>query len=279
VPTQLGTVLVQGYYRIDADLVLPLVRSSIEKQCDLIAKGQAHKADVLALSLASFQQKYNYFVKNIHRMDALFEASFSPLTAGGKPWSKCGLSNRYLQLIVARPQRLYNKNTEQVYNLPQGGSFKLWAGLVCPVEGCGFELSLFQVGVGKDQRTYPLCPNCYNSPRPVILLPSLLPSLFPLWLCPCHSPPTPAHTQTRSRLDECRSGGPRPASRASVSSARTLMHTPSSASSRSAPTMRLVASLFLIQAAPLTIGASAGLAQRGGGLRVTTVLLCVATRY
>ena len=196
-PTQLGTVLVQGYYRIDADLVLPLVRSSIEKQCDLIAKGQAHKADVLALSLASFQQKYNYFVKNIHRMDTLFEASFSPLTAGGKPWSKCGLSNRYLQLIVARPQRLYNKNTEQVYNLPQGGSFKLWAGLVCPVEGCGFELSLFQIGVGKDQRTYPLCPNCYNSPRPVSSCP-------PCVLCVClfHSAPTPVHTQTCSRLDE-----------------------------------------------------------------------------
>ena len=142
------------------------MRSSIEKQCDLIAKGQADKEDVVALSLANFQLKFNYFVKNIHRMDTLFEASFSPLTAGGKPWSKCGLSNRYLQLIVARPQRLYNKNTEQVYSLPQGGSFKLWSERVCPVEGCGFELSLFQVGVGKDQRTYPLCPNCYNQPRP-----------------------------------------------------------------------------------------------------------------
>ncbi|MGB1601522.1 MAG: hypothetical protein ACPIOQ_52800 [Promethearchaeia archaeon] len=81
------------------------MRSSIEKQCDLIAKGQADKEDVVALSLANFQLKFNYFVKNIHRMDTLFEASFSPLTAGGKPWSKCGLSNRYLQLIVARPQR------------------------------------------------------------------------------------------------------------------------------------------------------------------------------
>ncbi|MGB1601521.1 MAG: DNA topoisomerase, partial [Promethearchaeia archaeon] len=35
VPTQLGTVLVQGYYRIDADLVLPLVRASIEQLCGL----------------------------------------------------------------------------------------------------------------------------------------------------------------------------------------------------------------------------------------------------
>ena len=42
VPTRLGTVLVQGYYRIDADLVLPLVRSSIEKQVS-VALPQAMK--------------------------------------------------------------------------------------------------------------------------------------------------------------------------------------------------------------------------------------------
>ena len=31
------------------------------------------------------------------QMDTLFEASFSPLTAGGKPWSKCGITGRSLR--------------------------------------------------------------------------------------------------------------------------------------------------------------------------------------
>ena len=38
VPTALGVVLVHGYYRIDVDLVLPNVRATIEKFCDMIAK-------------------------------------------------------------------------------------------------------------------------------------------------------------------------------------------------------------------------------------------------
>ena len=35
-----GIVLVHGYLRIDADLVLPKVRAQIEGECTLIAKGQ-----------------------------------------------------------------------------------------------------------------------------------------------------------------------------------------------------------------------------------------------
>ncbi len=51
-----------------------------------------------------------------------------------------------------------------MYNLPQGGSLKQW-GIVCPVQACGFEMSLYVVGHGKEERCYPICPNCYNHPR------------------------------------------------------------------------------------------------------------------
>jgi DNA topoisomerase-3 len=46
VPTDLGIVLVHGYFRIDPDLVLPDVRAAIESFCNLIAKGIAKKDEV-----------------------------------------------------------------------------------------------------------------------------------------------------------------------------------------------------------------------------------------
>lgn len=88
IPTELGIVLVHGYYKTDAELVLPKVRANIEKQCTLVAQGEASKDDVLRHSLNILEQKFSYFVRKIDRMDSLFEASFSPLAATGKPLSK-----------------------------------------------------------------------------------------------------------------------------------------------------------------------------------------------
>ena len=66
-----------------------------------------------------------------------------------------------MQYIVGPPPRLYNKFTETVYPLPAGGIIKQWSGRTCPVEGCNFELCLYSVG--NPPRTFPLCPNCFNS--------------------------------------------------------------------------------------------------------------------
>lgn len=69
---------------------------------------------------------------------------------------------RYLQFIPGPPARLYNKFTETVYPLPAGGTVKQFSGRKCPVPDCNFELCLYSVG--QPPRTFPLCPNCFNSP-------------------------------------------------------------------------------------------------------------------
>lgn len=161
-PSKLGLVLVQGYHQIDSSLVLPQVRSDIEDQCNKIAKGLASKESVVRSAIELFRQKFKVFVENIDKMDVLFGSSFSKLEDVGKPFSRCGLTRRYLQFIPGPPPRLYNKWTETVYPLPAGGVIKQWSGRNCPVEGCNFELCMYSTG--QPPRTFPLCPRCFNDP-------------------------------------------------------------------------------------------------------------------
>jgi len=164
IPTKLGLVLAQGYHLIDSSLVLPKVRADIEGQCNKIAKGQADKDSVLKTSIDIFSKKFANFVNDIAKMDVLFSSSFAKLEDVGKPFTRCGITRRYLQFITGPPPRLYNRFTESVYPLPVGGNIKEWSGRKCNADGCDFELCLYSVG--QPERSFPLCPFCFNNPRP-----------------------------------------------------------------------------------------------------------------
>ncbi len=96
------------------------VRAHVEQQIGLVAKGQADKGAVVAHTLEQFRAKFAFFVAKIARMDGLFEASFSPLSATGKPLSKCGKCLRYMKYISARPVRLYCNTCEEVGGAARG---------------------------------------------------------------------------------------------------------------------------------------------------------------
>ena len=55
VPTLLGQALVKGYCEIDPELVLPQVRSNIEKSCELLAQGRADFDKVVGHVLSVFK--------------------------------------------------------------------------------------------------------------------------------------------------------------------------------------------------------------------------------
>uniref|UniRef100_A0A8C5RXE3 DNA topoisomerase n=1 Tax=Laticauda laticaudata TaxID=8630 RepID=A0A8C5RXE3_LATLA len=159
-PTNLGIVLVHGYYKIDAELVLPTIRSAVEKQLNLIAQGKANFHQVLEHTLDIFKRKFHYFVDSIAGMDELMEVSFSPLAATGKPLSRCGKCHRFMKYIQAKPSRLHCSHCDETYSLPQNGTIKLYKELRCPLDD--FELVLWSSG--SRGKSYPLCPYCYNNP-------------------------------------------------------------------------------------------------------------------
>jgi DNA topoisomerase-3 len=70
-PTPLGYALVKGYCEIDPELVLPSIRSNIEKCCELISKGKADFSKVLNHVLNMFLKKFEYFKLSIGVMEKL----------------------------------------------------------------------------------------------------------------------------------------------------------------------------------------------------------------
>ena len=71
VPTALGQALVKGYCEIDPELVLPQVRSNIEKSCELVAKGKADFNRVVNHVLKIFKDKFNFFKLSVGTMERL----------------------------------------------------------------------------------------------------------------------------------------------------------------------------------------------------------------
>lgn len=65
VPTALGISLIRGYQCIDPDLCLPDIRSFIEQQITLVAKGQADHSLVVQHVIQQFKRKFSYFVKQV----------------------------------------------------------------------------------------------------------------------------------------------------------------------------------------------------------------------
>ena len=63
--------MVKGYCEIDPELVLPKVRSNIEKSCEQLAKGKADFNRVVGHVLKIFKDKFNFFKLSVGQMERL----------------------------------------------------------------------------------------------------------------------------------------------------------------------------------------------------------------
>lgn len=160
VPTNLGIVLVHGYQKIDPDLVLPTMRSAVEEQLNLIALGKADFNSVLQHTIEIFQLKFQYFVKNIQGMDELFEVTFSPLSATGRPLSRCGKCRRYIKLVETKPVRLHCVTCDETFAVPQNGVIREFQENRCPLD----DFQLLTWSAGAKGKSFTFCPYCYNNP-------------------------------------------------------------------------------------------------------------------
>jgi DNA topoisomerase-3 len=71
-PTRVGTAIVKSLNEIDPELVNPETRSRIERECALIAHGEADSVDIVNHILSSFRAKYDYFVKHFDKVENVY---------------------------------------------------------------------------------------------------------------------------------------------------------------------------------------------------------------
>uniref|UniRef100_A0A8C7F042 DNA topoisomerase n=1 Tax=Oncorhynchus kisutch TaxID=8019 RepID=A0A8C7F042_ONCKI len=158
-PTNLGIVLVHGYYKTDAELVLPTIRGAVEKQLNLIAQGKANYQQVLQHTLDIFKRKFHYFFDTI-ASETLKYFVFCLLYSG----TNCPRSANCTLMMdcfsQAKPSRLHCAGCDETYSLPQNGAIKLYKELRCPLDE--FELVLWTSG--SRGKSYPLCPYCFSNP-------------------------------------------------------------------------------------------------------------------
>lgn len=136
-PTPLGNALIQGYKEIDTELISAELRSNIEKNVELIAKGKKDIDSVLSSVLGIFRQKYEYFRQNIAKLDDHFiqvYGTFMDSLKKGVPFNVCGRCSQKM-ILVEDFNKTYCKICRITLNLPRGATYSLEGMDRCPLDG------------------------------------------------------------------------------------------------------------------------------------------------
>ena len=107
-----SSLLRAGIESIDEELISPKVRSHVEAQLDLIASGQARRADVVAHILREFEAKFSYFARHVDQLHALLQLSF-----GGGPSSHGGVATSGVSSVGGEERQIHRVDTQALGQL------------------------------------------------------------------------------------------------------------------------------------------------------------------
>lgn len=135
-PTSLGTALLRGYKDIDNELVSPELRSNIEKNVELIAKGERDFQTVLSSVLGIFRQKFLYFRDNIGKLEHHFSGiygTFQDALKTGIVFSQCGKCKGQM-VLVPDFHKIHCANCRLTLNLPKDSKYSITGQDFCPID-------------------------------------------------------------------------------------------------------------------------------------------------
>lgn len=156
-PTPLGKSLLLGLEAVDPELTRPVVRSLIENSCSLIATGRASKDAVLAHTIQEFKIKFQNLLRNISKIDGLFELQFTTIANTANPFSRCGRCRLFMNFISKEPLRLVCQKCSVILKCPPRASIKSINAQRCPFDD--YEILL---AIERNGRGFLFCPMCYN---------------------------------------------------------------------------------------------------------------------
>ena len=79
IPTPLGVALIEGFMKVNPELVLPGIRALMEQEVGRIADGTRAKNEVLDKELNGFKRRYDSFKREERQVESVFKSTLKPM--------------------------------------------------------------------------------------------------------------------------------------------------------------------------------------------------------
>ena len=180
-PTKLGLALFEGYHSMGYQLTKPNLRASMERDCQLVARGQLSKQEMMQKALRIMRDVFIAVTRDAHKLDAAVAKYFdrkiaedaSKLPTIVPRFSGCGDCQGRMDLKAGAAdgkerRALHCATCAKSHFLPTFGDVRpassdpRSAPITCPI--CRFQV--LTVSNPERKTEYHVCPKCYNDPPP-----------------------------------------------------------------------------------------------------------------